>query len=94
MNEPPPGTSNWLQCDPADAPTPQLGLSIVAAPGSCCQRVVGIQPGSPAERSGFWPGDQILGLDDHLLVAFGGQDSGKVLKAIQEAWLLRVNISV
>ncbi|VDK20871.1 unnamed protein product [Taenia asiatica] len=77
---------------PADVAQPSLGLTLASARGACGgQRVVSLDPVSPAAMSGLQVGDRIIGLDDRLLLALGGgsQSSDSVLHAIESAWHLR-----
>nr|CDS20792.1 multiple pdz domain protein [Echinococcus granulosus] len=76
----------------ADSAQPSLGLTLASARGACGgQRVVSLDPTSPAAVSGLQVGDRIIGLDDRLLLALGGggRNSESVLHAIESAWHLR-----
>ncbi|KAL5106785.1 hypothetical protein TcWFU_004365 [Taenia crassiceps] len=77
---------------PADVEQPSLGLTLASARGACGgQRVVSLDPNSPAAMSGLQVGDRIIGLDDRLLLALGSdsRNPDSVLHTIESAWHLR-----
>ncbi|VDM16243.1 unnamed protein product [Hydatigera taeniaeformis] len=77
---------------PVDSVQPSLGLTLASSRGACGgQRVVSVDPASPAAVSGLQVGDRIIGLDDRLLLALGGssRNSDSALQAIESAWHLR-----
>ncbi|BHF82255.1 hypothetical protein SprV_0802539200 [Sparganum proliferum] len=89
VETPPDVADGWLHDAASAAHRPRLGLSVVSAHGACGPKVSAVAPDSPAEAAGLRVGDRLLGLDDHLLVALGGQNVEKVLAVVEERWLSR-----